>query len=173
VVIGVELGAVLWVTRWLRNREGSLADVGLKVEWFGRELVLGVMAGTLIWFAGSVPSWVLDLVFGYQVPGVQPVFALGVGSPFQILLIAVIAFGEEVLWRGYAITELHRHYRLSVSVFVAVAGYGAFYLSQAVYTEWISVPWALWVGGSLSLLYLWRRSLVAPIIARWIVGYLG
>jgi membrane protease YdiL (CAAX protease family) len=168
-VVGTEIGGVIWVARWLHKRGRSLAELGLKTEWFGRELLLGVIVGFLLWVGGSAPLWIL----GFRDIAPLHMLLLTVRSPSRFVKVALIAFCEEVIWRGYAITELHRLYRLSISIIMAVLAFSLFYLSQAVHTHWLLVPWSLYLGGGLSLLYLWRRSLVAPMVAHLVVGCLS
>jgi len=169
VTLVTELGLLGCIVFWLRKNGRALAAIGLTAGWPGREMLIGALAGLMLGAAALVPLWLLRL--GHIVPGEWPL--LLVRAPTQLIVAIGIAVCEEVIWRGYALTELHRLYRLSASVVIAVIAFATFYLGQAVLFDWLRLPLMLYVGGWLSVLYLWRRSLIAPIIAHIVLCCIG
>jgi membrane protease YdiL (CAAX protease family) len=169
IILAAEIGLFILVVLWLRRAGRRLADIGLKADWLGREAVIGLLAGLSLWALGLAPLWLL----GFRELGPTYWVLLVFHQPIRLLYLIVIAVCEEVIWRGYAITELHRLYRLSASVFIAIFGFAAFHLGEAVLFDWLILPLMLYVGGWLSLLYLWRQSLVAPMVAHVVLDLLG
>jgi len=169
VAVVADIGLLLWVVWGLRKNGRGLADIGLTTDWLGREAIIGAVIGLGLWVGAQVPLWLLRLV-GVDV---SYRFLPVVGLPTHLLYVATVAVCEEIIWRGYAITELHRLYRLSASVVIAVMAFATFRLGEMALIDWLVLPLMLYVGGWLSVLYLWRRSLIAPIVARAVLGGLG
>jgi len=169
VTLVTEISLLMWVALWLRKAGRGLADIGLTADWLGRETLVGLLAGLILWVVAQVPLWLL----GFRDMNPASGLRLTVGTPTRLLYVIGVAVCEEVIWRGYAITELHRLYRLSASVVIAVIAFAVFYLGQTVLVDWLTLPLMLYVGGWLSVLYLWRRSLIAPMVAHVVLGGLG
>jgi membrane protease YdiL (CAAX protease family) len=169
VTIVADMGLLVWVVWGLRKDGRGLADLGLTTDWLGREALIGAVIGLGLWAGAQVPLWLLRLM---EV-GVSYRFLPTVGLPTRWLYVVTVAVCEENIWRGYALTELHRLYRLSASVVMAVMAFATFRLGEVVLVDWLVLPLMLYVGGWLSVLYLWRRSLIAPIVARAVMGGLG
>jgi membrane protease YdiL (CAAX protease family) len=168
-VVLVEMVGAAWVLWWWHNQGRSLSDLGLSTEWFGRELLLGLATGFLLWVAWMIPWWILNVLGLRLLPAARVIDHV----PSWMAALALMAFGEEVIWRGFAISEFHRCYRLSASLLMAVSVYTLFYVDRAIYDGWPLIPWAVYVGGGLSVLYLWRRSLIAPMVAHFVIGCLS
>jgi membrane protease YdiL (CAAX protease family) len=169
ITVTTNIGLILWMTFWLWRSDGSLSDIGLKADWLGREALIGVLAGGLLWVVGLAPLWLLGFREWDPVASLVATPSL----PIRFIQVSVVAVCEEIIWRGYVMTELHRFYRLSTSVVIAVIAFTTFYLGDAVLFDWLVFPLMLYLGGCLSLLYLWRRSLIAPIVARFVFSGLG
>jgi membrane protease YdiL (CAAX protease family) len=93
--------------------------------------------------------------------------------PLWLRVAAVLTGGlvEEVLYRGYAITRLER---LAGSPLVAAAvSVAVFALAQAPLWGPGPVVSFLFSGGFLAAFFLWRRDLVANVIAHVSVDALG
>jgi membrane protease YdiL (CAAX protease family) len=169
VTLAADLGLLAWVMWRLRKDGRNLADIGLTADWLGREAFIGLLIGCGLWVIAQMPVWLLQWLKINIPAAVLP----SVGTPVQWLYVIVIALCEEIVWRGYVLTELHRLYRLSISVVMAVAAFAVFHLGEAMVLDWFVLPTSLYVGGWLSVLYLWRRSLIAPIVAHLVMSGLG
>lgn len=169
VRLTADVGLLVWVIWRLRQQKQHLAEIGLTTDWFGREALIGLLVGCGLWLIALMPVWFLRW-FNINVPTAA---LPSIAAPAQWVHVIIIAVCEEIVWRGYVLTELHRLYRLSSSVVIAVLAYTAFRLGEAVALDWFVVPSSLYVGGWLCVVYLWRRSLIAPILAHIALSGLG
>lgn len=82
---------------------------------------------------------------------------------WRLISVARAAVGEEVLFRGYAISRLHE---LSGSAFVAIClSWAIFTLEHVGIWGWGHMLIAGFGGAALTLLFVWRNNLWVSIIA--------
>ncbi len=169
VTLVADIILLMWVLTCLRSEKRGLTEIGLTTDWLRREAVIGLLVGLGLWIFAQIPGWLLRLI------GID--FSYGswliADAPTRWFYAIGIGVCEEIIWRGYALTELHRLYRLSVSVVLAVVAFVVFHGGEAVLIHWMILPLMVYVGGWLCALSLWRRSLTAPIVARIVLGGLG
>lgn len=164
-----DVGLLVWVMWRLWQQKRPLADIGLTPDWWGREAFIGLVVGCGLWLIAQVPIWFVRW-FNISIPaGALP----SIATPIQWVYVLIIAVCQEIVWRGYLLTELHRLYRLSSSVVMAVVAFTMFRFGEAVILDWFVVPSSLYVAGWLCVVYLWRRSLIAPIVAHAAISGLG
>lgn len=163
------IGYFLW-----RNGESRRA-IGLKAQGWWREALLGV--GLYIPYAmviGGV-SWCLMTLCGKRptIPTI-PTFLQptrdGLGYTLAVVLLIVVAFSEEVVFRGYLMLRLksvtgHMAWAIGVSAMLFALAHG--------YQSWISICAIVAIGLIFSLIYLWRRSLVAPMVIHFIQDFMA
>ncbi|MBI4468541.1 MAG: CPBP family intramembrane metalloprotease [Acidobacteria bacterium] len=168
-VLVTNCGLVLLILRWQHQRRIADADLGLDFSRPVSEAVVGLLAGAVIWAAASAPLWLL----GARSP--EPVAAaLGnLRHPESFLLILTAAFCEEIIWRGLALRQAHQRFRLSVSVFMVTVGFTIFHVGDALQQGPLVLPWWAFIGFAMSALYLWRRKLVAAMVAHFLILMLG
>ena len=147
-----------------------LSSIGLRRPT-GWTLLFGV-AFALVLFALDPLSDLLIRVLHLQQQGGSAEHAIVV-MPYwyKVLLVTRAALAEEVVFRGYAIErieELTGSRTLAVAVSVA-----AFTAAHAAYWGWASLLGVAIAGLALALFYLWRRDLVACMIAHFIVDAVG
>jgi len=111
-------------------------------------------------------------VAGLSVPSIPlpSMAAKGMGELLlAIALVAVVALGEETIFRGYlilrlkAITTSPTAALLSATIFSLGHGYEG---SAGVVTVGV-------MGLVFALVYLWRQSLVAPIVMHFLQDFVG
>lgn len=106
------------------------------------------------------PATVPDLV-----PSPDPADLL-----LAVILVAVVAVSEEIIFRGYLLLRLSHLTRglggaalLSAAIFSIGHGYEGV---AGVLTVGVT-------GFALALIYLWRRSLVAPIVIHFLLDFMA
>lgn len=144
---------------WTRRRVGREAALGasLYLPMLGLVVVLGMLLGELGLVARDAPP-----------PALTPI------TPAQIVLacvlVIVVACAEETIFRGYLLLRLREVTRstpaaVTVSSIVFASGHLYEGVRGAIVVGMMGVLFAL--------LYLWRRSLVAPIVMHFLQDFLA
>jgi membrane protease YdiL (CAAX protease family) len=156
-------GLLLWI---VRAKEGlSLASIGLSFDRPARSLGRGILL-TLACFAVVVATLAVFSVFDVRY-GDGP----GIARAWPLTLLTVVRAGlvEELFYRGFAIERLEA---LSGSKWLAaglaLAAFAAFHYRQGP----AGVVLALILGGVLTAFYLWKRDLLAAIVAHFLVDFI-
>jgi membrane protease YdiL (CAAX protease family) len=170
IVRDLALLGLVYYLLW-RNKE-SFARLGLHLRHVGREALLGLVL--------FVPMFVLaSVVYNIRASsGLQPA---PTQNPFQaeaglaevlvaLLLVVVVAVSEEAIFRGYLMLRFNAAYLsplasalVSASIFALGHGYEG---SAGVVTVGS-------MGALLALIYLWRKSLIAPIVMHFLQDFVG
>jgi membrane protease YdiL (CAAX protease family) len=145
--------------------------------WTGRhaggELVMGVWLFALMFLAASLVERALSFA-GISLPVKSLPAFLTPRSPgayaLAFLLVVIAAVSEEVIFRGYLIGRLAAVTRsrssavlLSTLIFASGHGYEGAFGVIAVFL----------MGLALSMVYIWRKSLVAPMVMHFLQDFLG
>lgn len=128
----------------------------MRSAWLGLGVGLGVYAALA---AAAAALWALGLFDNKQ--EAQAVLALPTGARAYIAVTAGVT--EEILFRGYALNRLARatgRPRLSACLVIA-----AFALAHAPFWGWSGMAVPLVGGVFFTLIYMWRRDLVACVVA--------
>jgi membrane protease YdiL (CAAX protease family) len=177
--------AVGWASMWLRGLRWRDVGLALPLGW-SRLAGIGIAAGIAMWlleFFFTMPM--LHRFLGYW-PDLSTFDEL-VGS-IELLLIylalnwVLAAFGEEMMWRGYALPRIAQFFGSGtrawvIALVVVNLGFGLAHLYQGP----SGVVQATVAGVLLGVLYIATgRNLVAPIVAHGVsnsidftVMYLG
>lgn len=86
-----------------------------------------------------------------------------------VVLIAVLALVDETIFRGYLIL---RFTTITRSAPVAVALAAVFFAVEHAYQGPAGIATTGIVGLSLGLIYVWRRTLVAPVVVHFLANVL-
>ncbi len=169
VLRDLSLVALLLFFLW-RNRE-PFSWIGLTHRNLLGEALLGVLLYVPFAF---ITGW-LERVFersGLSAPGPSSPFAFrGTGDlALAIFMVVVVAIAEEAIFRGYLLRR-----------FIAITGSATFsvVLSTVIfalghgYEGTASVLTVGVMGLFLAVLYLWRRSLVAPIVLHFLQDFIA
>ncbi len=143
----------------------TLSSVGFRrPDW--KTFAFGVGGGiAILAFAGSMVILLLPALHLHQDPATLKRM-LDTPYWYRVLLVTRAAFCEELLVRGYGIERLQE---LTGSRVVAGAlTLAVFTLGHWTYGTIAQLIVAAAAGLVLTILYLWRRDLVANMIAHWL-----
>jgi membrane protease YdiL (CAAX protease family) len=153
----------LGVYAWAILGEGyALERLGFRqVSWATPLLAIALTAFFVLVF-GPIAYWVLARA-GSQGFGAGIEAANQLPAAYLMLTIAIVASAEELLYRGYAIERLSD---LTGSyVFASVVSVVAFGLAHVPMWGWAPAATTIVSGGVVTAAYLWRRDILALILA--------
>ncbi|HLV31095.1 MAG TPA: type II CAAX endopeptidase family protein [Chitinispirillaceae bacterium] len=168
-----DLGLLFLVLFFIWRNNENFSDIGL----YFKEAGLEALIGALLFFPVSLSASVLQQILthiGIQSPINQTPFIFEREGLYQlvlaIFLVTVVAITEETVFRGYLINRFKVFTNNnSASVFFSTAIFAIGHGYQG--TSGIIVVGYL--GFIFALVYLWRRSLVAPMIMHFMQNFLG
>jgi membrane protease YdiL (CAAX protease family) len=167
-----DLSLVSLIAFFLWRNSESPQQIGWTSKRADRELALGIFLYLpfALLIAGTAR---LLLAAGLKIPTQLPKFLTPHGVPqvaLAVLLVAMVAVAEEVIFRGYLIlrfTQLTRNRAAAVLLSSAIFSLGHGYERTAgVVTVGI-------MGIALAVIYQWRKSLVAPIAMHFLQDFIG
>jgi membrane protease YdiL (CAAX protease family) len=152
-----------------RNHE-PVQKVGWNFDHLGQDVVLGLILFTPVFFGGNMLANLLHEV-GLSAPARQPSF-LAVSGVKQVVLgliiVTVVAVVEETVFRGYLMLRFEavtgrRSAAMILSSLVFSLGHG--------YEGMAGVISVFVLGVVFALVYLWRQSVVAPIVIHFLTDF--
>ena len=166
------LFVVAWASMWMRGVTWRSVGLSLRTGW-QRLLGIGIAAGAAMWALEFFLVQNIMLAITGELPDLQ-IFADVVGNLKLFLIILALnlvlaAFGEELVWRGFALPRVASFLGGSATAWIAAlvivnGAFGAAHLYQGL----PGVVEAALQGLLLGVLYLaTRRNLVAPIAAHF------
>ncbi len=169
--IGRDLGLVSLIVFFLWRNGEPVARIGWAFKNGGKEAALGVGLFFLL-FAGTTLVESLLRSAGVPAPAAPMPHFLTAKGPAELglalALVAVVAAAEEIIFRGYLIHRLSAITRrpavaalLSAIIFSLGHGYEG---AAGVVTVGA-------MGLALALVYLWRRTLLAPIVMHFLQDF--
>jgi membrane protease YdiL (CAAX protease family) len=167
----VGLFGVLLLRVLLRRNRQPLESVGLTLRGWPLDVLLGVgcAIGVLaLVFVGSalVQIYLPQLVEEMDTSRQNIQEALPPMSPGTILaLTLMVALYEEVLFRGFLLTRLRR---LLGSWWAAISAGAAMFALLHLYEGALAVLPIVFLSVVLSVMFVWRRSLVAPMVTHFV-----
>jgi membrane protease YdiL (CAAX protease family) len=152
-----------------RNREGPRA-IGWRFRW------VDLLIGIVLFFPVAYFASLLEVALhgeGFTIPTRPPTFLMPKTTAdfvLAVVLVATVAISEETMFRGYLLLRLGNITRslafaLVLSSLIFAMGHG--YEGSA---GMITVGFLGFVFG---LIYLWRRSLVAPMVMHFMQDFAG
>lgn len=155
-----------------RNREG-VGAIGWNFEDFWREALLGVFLFIPVFFGAALLDRFLQSI-GFSAPSTPlpttPTVESFSETILAFVLVVVVAFAEETIFRGYLILRLEGIFNspawaviLSAVIFSLGHGYEG---SAGVITVGA-------IGAAFAVVYLWRRSLTAPMVMHFLQDFLS
>lgn len=172
-VILSDLALVGLVLFFLWRGGESLSSIGWTFNNIREEVILGAGLFLPLFFGSGLLRGILQAA-GLTAPPIPlPSFLIPRGileAALAILLIVVVAISEEIIFRGYLIqrfktitSSLTTAVLLSCVIFSLGHGYEG--SAGAVTTGFI--------GLALAIVYIWRQSLVAPIVMHFLQNFVG
>lgn len=174
IIRDVGLVALIGFFLW-RNGEvslHSLAPIGLSSRGAGTEIAVGILLFLPMTFSAAL----LDAALrrgGLTGPTSTPPALTPISGPqvlLAVLLVVIVAISEEIMFRGYLILRLRN---LSRSVPFAVIGSSLLFAIGHGYEGSAGVVTIGVLGAELALVYLWRGSLIAPIMMHFLQDFVG
>jgi CAAX protease family protein len=168
-----DLGLVSLILFFLRRNGENVERVGWSLRRAGREAALGVALFVPFVFGATLLERGL-LRVGLSRPATPLPSFLQARSAAELLLavvlVAVVALAEETIFRGYLMLRFQAVLRgsaravlLSSVIFSLGHGYEG---SVGLVTVGV-------MGAVFAIIYLWRRSLVAPIVMHFLQDFLS
>jgi membrane protease YdiL (CAAX protease family) len=155
-----------------RNRE-SVKLLGWTFQNGWRDIVLGIVLFIPLFYGTALEDSALQSA-GFSAPSTPLPSSLTATGPAQLLLafvlVVIVALSEETIFRGYLILRFKAITASSavavvLSAFVFSLGHG--------YEGTAGVVTVGTMGLAFALVYLWRRSLVAPIVMHFLQDFIG
>jgi len=155
-----------------RNGESD-EKIGWTTHAWGTNALLGVALFPPIFIGAAILSSVLQSLGlsgpdpasqGFLIPGDATEMVLA------LLLVAIVAVGEETVFRGYLIVRLEALFR---SPAVAVVLSSVIFALGHGYEGVAGVITVGMMGFALALVFLWTRSLVAPTIIHFLNNFVA
>lgn len=167
-----DLALVLLILYFLWRNGESATRIGWVSKGAVREILLGVALFIPFFFITTLLELAL-IRLGLTSPKTVP-SELRPTGPGQIalgfVLVCVVAVAEETIFRGYLLLRLGETFRstagaiiLATLVFAIGHGYEG---SAGVVTVGV-------MGALFALIYVWRGSLVAPIVMHFLQDFIG
>jgi uncharacterized protein len=154
-----------------RNRE-QMQDIGLSTRQWHRELLVGI----LLFLPFSIAVGLIERMFrlaGLSAPTELPSFLLLTETTDYLLaplFLVVVAFAEELIFRGYLI---HRLKQLTGNIKAAVLISSLIFSLGHGYQGSLGVATVGAMGVLFGVVYLWRESLIAPMTMHLIQNFIG
>ncbi|HEX7043886.1 MAG TPA: CPBP family intramembrane glutamic endopeptidase [Burkholderiales bacterium] len=170
VLHDVALTALALYLVW-RNGEGAAAVGWVRRGW-GREALLGVALFVPLFLGVAILETLLRAA-GFAEPVKPPTYLLpqvGTDYVFALVLLVVVAVAEETVFRGYL---LRRFVQLTGSARAAVVLTSLIFALGHGYQGPLGVIAVGAIGAAFAAVYLWRGSLVAPVVMHFIQNFLG
>jgi CAAX protease family protein len=166
----VALCALILFFLWTAGERFSA--IGWTTRRLGREIALGAALYPPVLAAITGVGWLVQAA-GLPAPSSPPA-ALVPRSPAELvlaaLLVIVVAVAEETIFRGYLLLRLRA---VTHSTTAAVAASTLLFAAGHTYSGAAGVVVIAVLAVVLSLIYLWRGSLVAPIVLHLLQDFLG
>lgn len=168
-----DLALVCLILYFLRRNQEPVKEIGWTGKGWQKEIILGFLLYIPLLLSLPFIEEILRR-FGFTAPSTPMPAFLTAGSAGQMalafILVVVVAVAEETVFRGYLILRFRALTRdsrtaafLSAVVFSLGHGYEG---SAGVVTVGI-------MGFILALIYLWRKSLIAPVIMHFLQDFIN
>lgn len=166
----VALCALILFFLWTAGERFSA--IGWTTRRLGREIALGAVLYPPVLAVISAAGWLVHAA-GLKAPSAPPA-ALVPRSPAELvlagLLVIVVAVAEETIFRGYLLLRLRA---VTHSTTAAVAASTLLFAAGHTYSGAAGVVVIAVLAVVFALVYLWRGSLVAPIVLHLLQDFLG
>jgi len=160
------IAAVCLIIR--RGEKLPFSSIGLGTSRWSKSLGWGVVLTVGIIVVGSIPDVIAVLTHFQPNEFARQLTRL----PAWLLTLTCVraGVGEELFYRGYAIERLQalglsRFWAAAIPILIFSLGHWT--------TGWQNVVTAFIIGSLLAAFYLWRRDLLANMIAHFLVDFIG
>lgn len=154
------------------NAGEPFASIGWTSRRLGREIALGVVLYLPMLAVLAVVGWLLR-AGGLEPPHLPPAGLVprsAAESALASLLVVVVAVAEETMFRGYLLLRLRA---VTHSTTAAVVLSALVFAAAHTYSGPAGVVSVAVLAVVFARVYLWRHSLVAPIVMHFLQDFLG
>jgi membrane protease YdiL (CAAX protease family) len=168
-----DLALLTLIAYFLWRNSEPMSRIGWSFQNFTREAALGVALFVPLLVVTSTLERLLQSV-GLSAPTTQlPKYLTATGRAelaLALLLVVIVAIVEETIFRGYLILRFKTATRSTVaavllSTVVFAVGHG--------YEGTAGVATVGFMGLVLAVVYIWRRSLVAPMVMHFLQDFIS
>lgn len=153
-----------------RNGE-HVQSIGWSVSKFRREALIGIGLFMLVFPSANVVERLLSGAGLSSSHGSLPSFLAARSSVQYVsvsLMVAVVAFSEETIFRGYLMLRLRN---IAGGDFAAVIISSIIFSLGHGYEGTAGMITVFYLGVVLAVVYLWRRTLVAPMVIHFLQDF--
>lgn len=176
VILMVNHGLLFAILLWFLKLDGlKLSDIGWTKslrDWRGilMEVVTGVLAGVVLYV---LHQYVWQSAVNWIATGLPTLRTASNSTPIGSNLLLSVTIGillggfvEEQVYRGYVLTRLSE----KMPMIMAVPSMIFFFMLLHIGLGWTGMVVAGLTGLMLTLLFIWRRSIYAAIIAHALIN---
>jgi membrane protease YdiL (CAAX protease family) len=168
-----DLALVSLILYFLWRNSERVEAIGWRLKNIGKEAILGMLLFIPFTFgAGVLESGLRRIGFSAPSTPLPSLVPENTTAEFLLaaLLVVVVALAEETIFRGYLILRLRNTTASTaaavlISAFIFSLGHG-YEGSAGVVTVGV-------MGMVFALVYIWRRSLVAPVTMHFLQDFIG
>jgi membrane protease YdiL (CAAX protease family) len=166
-----DLALVSLVLFFLWHNREPVARIGWVTRHVWPDVILGIVLFVPVTFGSAALDGALQSV-GFSSPA-TPSFLEVQNTPqtaLAVVLVIVVAVAEETIFRGYLIL---RFGRLTGSIAAAVVLSSLVFSFGHGYEGTAGVVTVGVMGAAFALVYVWRRSLVAPVVMHFLQDFMS
>ncbi|HTS78379.1 MAG TPA: type II CAAX endopeptidase family protein [Bryobacteraceae bacterium] len=167
-----DLALVSLIAFFLWHNGEPKARIGWRFTGVG-DILRGIAYFVVVFYAAGYLDRLLTAA-GFSSPKTQlPKFLTAQGSMQELLaviLVIVVAVAEETIFRGYLILRLRE---VTGSTFWAVVLSSVIFAAGHGYEGSAGVVTVGFLGLTFAIVYVWRGSLVAPIVMQFLQDFLA
>jgi uncharacterized protein len=167
-----DLALVCLIFYFVRRNGEPVARIGWSFRNWSQEVTLGLLLFVPVFYGAATIESALSHV-GFSTPQKPLPSLVPRRSPGElalaVILVIVVAFAEETMFRGYLILRLNattRSLLAAVIVSTAVFSFGHGYEGSA------GVATVGFMGLVFALVFVWRRSLIAPMVMHFLQDFI-
>jgi len=168
-----DLALVCLILFFLWRNGESRSLIGWTVARPSREMILGALLFIPFFLTVLGVEWTFRQ-FGVTAPTTKMPSFLTVNDIPQLVLafalVAVVAVAEETIFRGYLLLRFRATTRSTV--LAVIYSSGIFGLGHG-YEGTLGLVTVTLMGAMLSIVYLWRKSLVAPMVIHFLQDFMA
>jgi membrane protease YdiL (CAAX protease family) len=172
-VVLSDLALVTLVCFFLWHNGEKFSRIGWTSKGYVREIIIGILLYVpLIYALSFAEKWLQSAGLSFP-KGHIPSFLQPAGIGQQIvatLMILVVAFSEETIFRGYLVL---RFKSITGSLVATVVLSSIIFSIGHGYEGAGGVVIVGIMGAAFAVIYLWRKSLVAPIVMHFMQDFLA
>ena len=165
-----DLGQVSLVFYFIWRNAEPLRRIGWTLGTLPWEVAWGLVLFLPVMYSANLLEGVLATI-GLSAPSKLPSFLVASGHAriiMAVVLVTVVAIVEETIFRGYLILRLNS---ATHSPWAAVLLSSAVFSLGHGYEGMAGVISVYFLGVVLGIVYLWRRSLIAPMIIHFLIDF--